>query len=124
MYKHSLLCNMPEPATRLTVWITDYTEDEKKTIKNIIDENGFRIHSSHKPSDDGIEFLSYAFGSTDDNLSIVQDVKEEFESEFPDKDVDLSSQSPAKHDTPIDFHESIRIESASESTESDYDIEQ
>ena len=110
---------MLESTTRLKVWITDYTEGEEENIESIINENGFRIHSSHKPSDDGIEFLSYGFGRTDDNLSLVQDMKEKFESEFPNKNVTLSNQSPTRQNSAIDFCERIGIEPTSESAESD-----
>jgi hypothetical protein len=105
---------MPEPTTRLHVWITGYDEEDKEKIKQLMDEGDFPIHSSHKPSDEGVEFQSRGFEYNDENLSLVQGMKQKFESEFPSRNVDLEDGTLGEH-VAIDYFECIRIKDDTDS---------
>jgi peptide methionine sulfoxide reductase MsrA len=99
---------MPEPTTRLHVWITDYDEDDEEKIQQLMDQNDFPVQYSHKPSDDGIEFQSHAFEYNDENLELVRNMKEKFKSDFSSKTVEIEDGTLGEH-VAIDYFECIRI---------------
>ncbi|WP_318571247.1 hypothetical protein [Salinigranum marinum] len=99
---------MPEPTTRLHVWITGSAEEDEEKIKRLMQENDFPIQYSHKPSDEGIEFQSHGFEYSEENLALVQDMKQKFEAEFPSRNVELEDGTLGEH-VAIDFFECIRI---------------
>ena len=99
---------MPEPTSRLHVWITSYTEDDVEKIKQLMKKNDFSIQYSHQPSNKGVEFQSHGFEYNDENLALVQDTKEKFEAAFPSRNVELQDGTLGEH-VAIDYFECIRI---------------
>lgn len=73
-----------------------------------MDANDFPIQYSHKPSDIGIEYQSHAVEYNDENLELVENIKEQYESEFSSRTIELQDGTLGNH-VPIDYFECIRI---------------
>ena len=99
---------MPEPTTRLHVWITGYEKEDVDKITDLMAQSDFPIEYSHKPSDEDIEYQSHAFEYSDANLELVNSAKTKFESEFPSRQVQLQDGTLGDH-VAIDYFECIRI---------------